>query len=122
MSADGFAQSLRTKLREERKALTTKKSVANKKSEPTLKLGWWVAVTLRPGTAPLPCYVGQIQAIDPKGLRLTLVDWVTGQPTGWDLFVPYSNLESALVATEKHDLKQFGDAAGKWQQSMCEPG
>lgn len=98
-----------------------KKSAAKpapKTTGPTLKPGWWVAVVLKPGAAPLRCYVGQIQTIDGQGMRLTLVDWISGMPSGWDFFVPHASLESALVCTDKHDMKQFGDAAGKWQESM----
>jgi hypothetical protein len=51
-------------------------------------------------------------------MRLTLVDWFTGYPSNWDFFVSHASLESALVCTDQHDMKQFGDAAGKWQESM----
>jgi hypothetical protein len=47
-----------------------KKSAAKpapRTTEPTLKPGWWVAVVLKPGAAPLRCYVGQIQTIDAQG-------------------------------------------------------
>jgi hypothetical protein len=88
------------------------------KNDSALKIGWWAAVTLKPGAAPLRCYVGQIQAIDAQGLRLTLVDWVSGMPASWDLFVPHSSLESALVATDRHDVERFGDAATKWQEQV----
>ncbi len=87
-------------------------------SAATLKVGWWVALTLKPGTAPLHSYVGQIQSIDGRGIRITLIDWLFGRATGWDLFVPKSNIESALVCTENHDLESFGDAAGRWQSRM----
>jgi hypothetical protein len=89
-----------------------------KTGEPTLKPGWWVALTLKAGTAPQRSYVGQIQAIDARGLRLTMVDWLTGDPVSWDLFVSHENLESALVATDKHDLRAFGDPAGQWQEAI----
>jgi len=39
-----------------------------------LKVGWWVALTLKPNVAPLRSYVGQIQAVDAEGIRITLVD------------------------------------------------
>lgn len=90
-------------------------------TEPTLKTGWWVAVTLKPNTAPLRCYVGQIQALDAWGLRLTLVDWFTGMAAGYDLYIPNANIESALVCTEKHDLEGFAERAGKWQEQMDKP-
>ena len=51
----------------------------------TLKIGWWMAANLKPGIAPLRCYVGQIEAIDELGLRMTLVDWLTGSATSYDL-------------------------------------
>jgi len=35
-------------------------------------------------------------------------------------FVPRSNVESILTATEEHNLKMFGDAAGQWQKQMGE--
>jgi hypothetical protein len=89
-----------------------------KKITPTLKPGYWVAATLKPGTAPLRCYVGQIQAIDEKGIRLTLIDWITGMATNFDLFIAHESLESALVATGEHDLREFGERAGKWQEAQ----
>jgi len=83
-----------------------------------LKVGWWVALTLKPNVAPLRCYVGQIQAMDAESIRITLVDWFSGMAVGWDFFVPRANIESALVCTPGHDLKAFGEAAGKWQDRV----
>jgi hypothetical protein len=91
---------------------------ANERNEPTLRPGWFVAVVLKLGTAPRRCYAGQIQAVDDQGLRLTLVDWVVGSATSWDLFIPRASLESALVAASEHDLRQFGPMVGKWQAAM----
>jgi hypothetical protein len=39
----------------------------------------------------------------------------------WDFFVPRSNVESILIATEEHDLKMFGDAAGQAAQNAASP-
>jgi hypothetical protein len=94
------------------------KKQTSKQPQPLLKPGWWVALTLKPDTAPLRCYVGQIQALSDDGVRLTLVDWFTGMAAGYDFYVPHRNIESALVCTEEHDLKGFGDHAGKWQTNM----
>ena len=88
------------------------------KTDVALEPGWFVAVTLKPGTAPLRSYVGQIQAIDARGIRITLVDWISGRTANWDLYIPHSNLESALVATEQQDAKGFAGAAGTWQKEM----
>jgi hypothetical protein len=85
---------------------------------PLLKVGWWAALTLKAGVAPLRCYVGQIQALDTEGVRITLVDWFSGIASGYDFYVPHRNIESALVCTEQHDLDGFGERAGKWQAQM----
>ncbi|MGO9268107.1 MAG: hypothetical protein ACLQBA_24985 [Candidatus Binataceae bacterium] len=89
------------------------------KSEDLLKAGWWVALTLKPDTAPLRCYVGKIQTVQPEGLRLTLVDWFSGMAVNWDLFVPLENIQSALVCTDEHSKEAFEKAAGEWQEAMC---
>jgi hypothetical protein len=84
----------------------------------TLQVGHWVALTLAEGAAPLSAYVGQIEAVDDRGVRLTLIDWLTGDAHGYDLFVPWSEIRAALVATPDHDVSRFGDAGAKWQTSM----
>ncbi|MGH7781070.1 MAG: hypothetical protein ACREQR_14730 [Candidatus Binataceae bacterium] len=93
-------------------------AATRKQNEPVLRVGWWVAVTLKAGAAPLRCYAGEIQAIDDRGLRLTLIDWFSGMAASWDLFIPHSSLESALVCTDQHDSRSFGEAAGNWQEHM----
>lgn len=85
----------------------------------TIKPGYWIAASLKPNTAPLRCYVGQVQAVDDLGVRLTLVDWLSGLAAMDDIFIPWHNLESALIATEDHDKTHFGDAAIQWQNQMC---
>ena len=87
-----------------------------------LKVGDWVAITLPKDTAPLRCYVGQIDAMGDRGVRLTLIDWMTGDAQGFDLFVRWENIESALVCTDEHNETLFGDAASKWQGFMCGAG
>src|SRR5262249_49139555 len=89
-----------------------------KVTDATLKVGWWVALVLKPDAAPLRSYAGKIQAIDERGLRIPFIDWFTGIGARFDLYVPLASLESALVATPDHDVKNFGDAAAKWQQQM----
>ena len=85
----------------------------------TLQVGYAVALTLPEGIAPSRCYVGQIEAIDDRGLRMTLMDWSIGGFTSNDLFVPWSNIESCLVCTDNHHLGLFlEDSAPKWQMNM----
>ena len=83
-----------------------------------IEVGYWMAVVVAKDTAPLRCYVGKVQAVDEHGVRLTLIDWITGSATNYDIFVPWKNLESALIATPEHDTSDFGEQAGKWQEAM----
>jgi hypothetical protein len=83
----------------------------------TLQKGFFVALTLRHGAAPLDVYVGQVQAVDERGVRITLIDWIIGTASGWDFFAPWASIESALVGTPDHSLP-FGDDAGKWQEQV----
>jgi len=85
-----------------------------------LKVGYWVALTLRPDVAPLRCYVGTVAEVDAIGVRLTLVDWFSGEATGHDFFAPWSSITSALVGTPADNLELFGKAASKWQSQMEE--
>jgi hypothetical protein len=88
-----------------------------------LKLGYWVAISIKDNTAPSRSYVGQIEAMDSSGIRLTLLDWVVMEPVGYDLFVPWNSLGAALVCTDEHDLHGFlgfEGAAARWQNKMNE--
>ena len=80
-----------------------------------LENGWLVAVCLKPDTAPSRCYVGQIEAGDERGIRLTLADWISGTFSGNDFFVPWSNITSALVATPDHNTEMFMESAMAFQ-------
>lgn len=91
---------------------------AQPRSGSAIEVGYWVAVVVPPNTAPLRCYVGQVEAVDAHGVRLTLVDWITGSASDFDLFVPWRHLESALIATPEHDLQAFGRRAVHWQERM----
>ena len=96
------------------------KKKLTKGQKPLLKVGWSAALTLKPDVAPLRCYVGEIQAISDDGMRISLVDRISGLAGGYDFYVPHRNIESALVCTEEHDFEGFGDHAGKWQTNMDE--
>jgi hypothetical protein len=89
--------------------------------EPVLKVGWLVAVTLREGTSPRRCYAGKIQAIDERGIRLAVFDDRAEEEsslTGFGLFIPHANIDSALVAAEDDDLKRFEKAALSWRLGL----
>ncbi len=92
--------------------------MAAKKPSRGLEVGFYAAICLRPDAAPLRCYVGLVEAVDEHGVRLTLIDWVLGAPTDYDLFVAWSEITAALVSTPDHDLHDFGRRAGQWQQQQ----
>ena len=69
---------------------------------PTIAVGYWIAVVLPPRHRPLRCYVGQVQAVDAQGIRLTLIDWLVGMADDFDVFVPWRHIESAFIATPEH--------------------
>ena len=86
---------------------------------PAIYPGNIVALTLAEGAAPLRCYVGEVQAVDEKGVRITLMDWIAGSFVGMDMFAPWNRITAALVATEDHSLDKSGMTAfTKWQTSM----
>jgi hypothetical protein len=87
-------------------------------SAATLEPGYVVALTLRADAAPLRAYVGEVQTVDERGVRLTLIDWLIGSFCSWDLFAPWEQITSALVATPDHDVTHFDQAAGNWQTWM----
>ncbi|MCC5665922.1 hypothetical protein LC653_18855 [Nostoc sp. CHAB 5784] len=84
----------------------------------TLAPGFWVALTIKKGIAPLASYVGEIQAVDEHGIRITHIDWAIGIASGYDFFFPWSNIEAATIATQEHDITGFGSRAEKWQNSI----
>ena len=85
----------------------------------TIYKGNIVAVVLRPDAAPLRCYVGEVQAVDDRGLRITCMDWFIGQFSGFDVFAPWSQITAVQVATEEHSLEGDGmDKFAAWQNMM----
>jgi len=99
----------------------------SKKSAPIapehgLAPGFWAALVLAPNSAPQRCYLGQVQSVDDRGVRMTLMDFVIGDAVGWDLFVAWPNLQIALIATPAHDVAAWLERAGRFQTEMNEKG
>lgn len=94
--------------------MTTKKATGQPKVQ-VLEPGYVVALVLKESVAPLRCYVGQVQAVDEHGVRLTLVDWLIGEFLQWDFFAPWESITAAMVATPQHDVQHFGEEAGVFQ-------
>ena len=85
--------------------------------------GYCVAVSLLPGTAPHNCYIGLVDSADEYGIRIDLVHWddkldmIGGYTEA--LFVPWENVLSMLVSTEKQPTRRFmTDRAPKWQSQI----
>ena len=74
-----------------------------------------VALSLAAQAAPMRCYVGEVVYLGKDGVRITLMDRSMGRSWGFDVFVPWRNVESALVATTDHDTNDFVEEAEYWQ-------
>ncbi len=86
----------------------------------TIRPGYFVAISLIPGTAPCNCYIGLVQAADEFGIRVNLVEWddeLDGvKKYTEDLFVPWINITSMLVCTEEEPVRRFvRDKAPAWK-------
>ena len=86
-----------------------------------LQVGYVVALALQEPCADNRCFVGKIEAVDDRGVRLILVDWITGTMAGNDFFAPWDNIVGALVATPAHDTKLFGQSATGFQERHNHP-
>lgn len=75
-----------------------------------------VAITLPPGLSKSNVFVGRVQAVDEHGVRITLIDWITGTFTSHDAYFPWRNIELAMVATEDDDEDLSIEKFAKWQE------
>lgn len=64
----------------------------------TLEVGWGVAIILREPVNGGVCYVGEIQAMDDRGLRVRLMDWLIGAAVDMDWWFPWSDIAAMEVA------------------------
>ena len=77
--------------------------------------GQVVVVRLRAGlddNAP----VGEVQAVDEYGVRITLMSFLTGGFHMYDYFIPWRNIEMMEVWTKDHDLRtaDLGHSQRAW--------
>jgi hypothetical protein len=85
--------------------------------------GYCIAVHLVPETAPESCYIGVVYVVDQHGILMNLVHWddkldMLGGYTE-SLFVPWGNINSMLISTEKQPTRRFmADKARKWKQQL----
>ena len=85
--------------------------------------GYCIAVYLVPGTAAECCYIGIVEATDEIGVLINLVHWddkldmVGGYSES--LFVPWTNVNSALISTEQQPTRRFMiDKAPRWKATV----
>src|SRR4030042_631997 len=85
--------------------------------------GYCIAVHLIPDTAPENCYLGVVDVVDQHGILMNLVHWddkldMVGGYTE-SLFVPWGNINSMLISTEKQPTRRFmADRARKWKEQL----
>ena len=85
--------------------------------------GYCIAVHLMPDTAPECCYIGIVDVVDQHGILMNLVHWddkldMLGGYTE-SLFVPWGNIKSMLISTEKQPTRRFmADKALKWKEQI----
>jgi len=89
----------------------------------TVQPGYCVAIHLTPQTAPESCYIGMVDAVDDHGILVNLVHWddKLDMLGGYSesLFVPWVNINSMLISTEKQPTRRFmADRALKWQKEI----
>lgn len=74
----------------------------------TVEEGQWMAIALHDRSV---CPVGRVQAVDTYGVRLTSLDWQSGEIGGLDAVVPWSAIAHMLAAPAEHDRQTFLAAA-----------
>lgn len=89
----------------------------------TIQPGYCVAVSLVPKVAPHNCYIGLVEVVDEYGIRVNLVHWddKLDMLGGYSesLFVPWVNINSILISTEKQPTRRFmTDRAPKWRTQI----
>ena len=84
----------------------------------SLEVGHVVALSIHRDSAPGACYVGQIEAMDEHGIRLTLLDALLGTFQGFDLWVSWKSMLAALVCTPQHSMHEFPRVSDQWQEAL----
>jgi hypothetical protein len=85
--------------------------------------GYCIAIHLIPDTAPEKVYIGIVDVVDQHGILMNLVHWddkldMLGGYTE-SLFVPWGNIKSMLISTEKQPTRRFmADKARKWKEQI----
>jgi predicted GIY-YIG superfamily endonuclease len=83
----------------------------------SIEPGFCVGVALREPIGGMKYYVGEVQAVDDLGIRVSSIQWMIGTFTGFDEWFPWSNvLGLSGIATEAHSLHGWVDMQGDNQE------
>jgi len=70
-----------------------------------MKTGSIVSVDFVPRTAPYSCCIGLVKVVDKYGIRINPAKWENDEEgiilSTEDLYIPWININSMLVCTEK---------------------
>lgn len=67
-----------------------------------LEAGWGVAIILRRPINGNACYVGEVQACDDRGIRISAMDWLIGMCVDMDWWFPWTDIAAMEVSTDQH--------------------
>lgn len=78
-------------------------------SEKTIEVGFVVDIWTRRHDRDRDThgFVGEVQAVDERGMRITHIDWLVGSFVGSDVFVPWREVREITIATPDHDVGLF---------------
>jgi hypothetical protein len=84
-----------------------------------LESGWVVCVALTRPIGANVCYVGEVQAVNERGIRITAIDWIIGSFTGADFYFPWDNIDGLEIFTRDHDLSgvDLGAIQTRWNDA-----
>jgi hypothetical protein len=83
----------------------------------SLAAGCVVALALREPIGDCACYVGEVRAVDERGVRITLVSWSSHKFDGLDFFAPWTNILGMHLATQDYDHSQVWEQFAELQRS-----
>lgn len=95
-------------------------AMAQQPMPPVFERGHLVALKVTGTVGGTSVLVGEVQAVDADGIRVSAMDWAVGLCCGWDYYLPHSRILDAMVATANHDLTRFGEAAATYQKRVDE--
>jgi hypothetical protein len=88
-----------------------------KEEQPALQAGYVAEIVVSHAGRS---FVGEVEAIDDRGVKILLYDWVLNGFVGDGLFVPWREITLMYIADDRHDLDEFLDRAAKREKERAE--